>query len=391
MTVGRVQSGLQLELVSAWNDPDDPTVWSGTISGLKRELRGLGVLAGYRDATPWTPAVRALRYWLRRTGRFSASWPLAPEMRMLTAASSALARMRHADGVTGWVLPVGAIGRPVRRPFVTWCELAPLQLAACHPEHTASLGYPEVSGRALAAVLRQQTQIYKSAYACLVVSRWAGEALVRDHGINAGKVKVVGAGRNVDVTSSVERDWSVPRFLFAGNGWRRKNGGAVVRAFLRLREQEPGAELHLVGDHPTIDCDGVIGHGRLSFAVPDERVQLERLLRAATCFVMPSWIEPFGIVYVEAAAAGLPSIATTVGGTSTSVGPGGVCVEPDDEAALLAAMRRLSEPGIARELGSIAHSRAPSFTWRACAERVVRAFSPEAADRAGLADFLPGP
>jgi glycosyltransferase involved in cell wall biosynthesis len=389
LTGAAAQSGVpRLELVSAWNDPRDATVWSGTLAGLMQELRGLGALAGYRDATPWSPAVRAVRRWLGRTGRLSASWPLEPEMRLLTAASSAVTRMRAAGPVDGWVLPVGAIGRPVRRPFVTWCEMAPGQIAACHPRHTRAFGYPDVSRRNLSAVLRQQARLYKSAHACLVVSRWAADGLVSELAIDPRKVKVVGAGRNVHVTPPGDRDWSVPRFLFVGNSWERKNGEAVLLAFARLREDVPGAELHLVGEHPRICTEGVVAHGRLSFAVPDERRALERLFQRATCFVMPSWIEPFGIVYVEAASAGLPSIGTTVGGTGTSVGRGGLLVEPGDGAALLAAMRRLSEPAVARELGMVAQSRAASFTWRACAERVVRAFAPAAADRIGLAGFL---
>jgi glycosyltransferase involved in cell wall biosynthesis len=221
-----------------------------------------------------------------------------------------------------------------------------------------------------------------------VVSRWAADALVNAHGIDARKVHVSGAGRNLQTAPPPNRDWSVPRFLFVGNNWQRKNGEAVVRAFAALQEELPVAELHLVGDHPRIDRDGVVSHDRLSFTVPEERRELERLFQRATCFVMPSWIEPFGIVYTEAGAAGLPSIGTTAGGTSTSVGEGGVLVDPRDVVALLAAMRKLADPGVARELGAVAQERAASFTWRACAERVVRAFDPQTADRAGLADFL---
>jgi glycosyltransferase involved in cell wall biosynthesis len=381
---------LRLEVVSAWNDPEDATVWSGTIAGLLRELRELGALAGYRDTTPWPLALRALRHWLRRTGRLSSTWTLEPEMRLLTAFSSTVARARGGGRVDGAVLPVGAIGRPVRRPFVTWSEMAPSQIAAAHPQHTGVFGYPDVSSRNLGAVLRQQLRLYQSAQSCLVVSHWAGRALVRDHGVDPGKVKVVGAGRNIDQAAPPERDWSVPRFLFVGNSWQRKNGDAVLRAFARLRREAPNAELHLVGEHPRTSEEGVVSHGRLSFTVAEERRRLQRLFASATCFVMPSWIEPFGIVYVEAAAAGVPSIGTTVGGTATSVGEGGVLIEPGDDPALLGTMRRLSDPLTAREMGARARSRAASFTWRACAERVVRAFRPLAADRLGLADFLPG-
>lgn len=378
----------QLEVVSAWNDPDDLTVWSGTISGLIRELRGLGALAGYRDATPPRLPSQAARTWLRWTGRLSPLWTLEPEMRVLTAASSTLARRRATAGADGALLPLGAIGRPVPRPFVTWSEMTPAQIAACHPDHTDAFGYPGISRRALAAVLRQQLKVYRAASACLMVSSWAARSLIADHGIDPGKVKVVGAGRNLELDPPADRDWSVPRFLLVGNSWERKNGDAVLRAFARLRDRHPAAELHLVGQHPRSESDGVIGHGRLSFANADERPRLEQLFRRATCFVMPSKIEPFGIVYAEAAGAGIPSIATTAGGTDTSVGAGGLRVDPGDDAGLLSAMRRVAEGDVARELGAVAHARASAFTWRACAERVVRAFAPARADECGLAKFL---
>ena len=379
-----------LRLVSAWNDPHDARVWSGTVANLLEELEALGALHSYQDATPPSWVVRPVRSWLSRTGRLSASWTLTPEMRGVTGLTSAWARRRQPEGIDGWLLPLGSTGRAARSPYVTWCDMSPTQIAASHPGHSASFGYPEVPDRTLAAVLRSQEAVLRGAHACLAVSAWTARSLVADHGIHPSKVKVVGAGRNLCVTAPPDRDWSTPRFLFAANSWSRKNGDRVVEAFRRLLSEAPGAELHLAGQHPAVDVEGVHGHGPLSFTVPAERERLEQLFRQATCLVMPSWIEPFGIVYVEAAQAGIPSIATSVGGTGTSVGPGGVLVDPADGDGLLDAMRRLSRPEVARQLGDRARARAALFTWRACAERVVRAFAPEVADAEGLAGYLPG-
>ena len=168
-------------------------------------------------------------------------------------------------------------------------------------------------------------------------------------------MKVVGYGRNIDVAAPVERDWHTPRYLFVGKDWDRKNGAAVVRAFRRLRRDIPEAELHLEGLHPPVDEEGVTGHGRLNFDSPEGNAQLRSLFARATCFVVPSKIEPFGIVYIEAAAAGLPSIGTSVGGTATSIGDGGITVDPRDDAALYEAMCRLADPETARSLGAVAY------------------------------------
>lgn len=382
--------GVRFQVVSAWNDPADRTVWSGTVASLIQELGNLGVLdePGYRDVTPWPPAIRGARSWLQRTHRMSAAWVISPEMRMVTRASAWWQRRRGGSAGVVSLLPLGSVGRPVGHPYATWCDMAPAQISSAAPEHAASFGYSGVSPRDLRAVLRDQVGVLRRADRCLAVSHWAAASLVGDHGIPGARVHVVGAGRNVSPEVSGGRDWGTPRFLFVGNSWERKNGPALVRAFAQVRTRWPQAELHLVGRHPAVSADGVTGHGQLSFARADERERLEELFRRATCLVVPSLIEPFGIVYVEAGTAGLPSIGTTVGGAATAIGPGGVLVDPHDGAGLFEAMARLTVPEEARRLGRAAREHSRAFTWRACAERVVRAFAPDFADRAGLASFL---
>ena len=76
-------------------------------------------------------------------------------------------------------------------------------------------------------------------------------------------------------------------------------------------------------------------------------------LACADCFVAPSTDEPFGLVYLEAMACGLPVIGTLSGGPPSFVNvvagePDGWLVPPDDEAALAAAMVRAVDDPDAR-------------------------------------------
>src|SRR5205807_2223930 len=123
-------------------------------------------------------------------------------------------------------------------------------------------------------------------------------------------------------------------------------------AFVRLREFVPDAVLNVVGHHPPLDVEGVAGHGPLSVFVPAECEQVASLFHESTCLVVPSFVEPFGIIYVEAANAGLPSIGTSVGGTADSIGDGGLLVDPEDQDGLFEAMRAVAEADTARELGA---------------------------------------
>ncbi len=238
---------------------------------------------------------------------------------------------------------------------------------------------------------RQQEQIrrrYERASACTFMSHWAARSAIEDYRVPASKVHVVGAGRNHEPPCR-ERDWSRPRALFVGGDWERKNGPAVLRGFARVRERWPEARLDVVGGHPPLDSlAGVRAHGALSLARPAEREQVEELFAQATFFVMPSLYEPAGIVYAEAQAAGLASIATTSGGSRTIVGDAGIVLDPRDEDAIAAAMLELAEPATAARMGALALARAPRFTWQAVAERLLRALAPAGVDLDGLAQFL---
>jgi glycosyltransferase involved in cell wall biosynthesis len=81
---------------------------------------------------------------------------------------------------------------------------------------------------------------------------------------------------------------------------------------------------------------------------------------AADLFVLPSRHEPFGLVFLEAAAHGLPSIGTRVGGIPEIVldGVTGLLVKPADPGALADAIVRLSTDDELRlRLGEAARAR----------------------------------
>ena len=86
---------------------------------------------------------------------------------------------------------------------------------------------------------------------------------------------------------------------------------------------------------------------RVSFLGATDRPLTASLFRGAAVFVLPSRHEPFGIVVLEALAAGTPVVATDVGGVSEflPVGSHARLVEPGDAASLAAAIRAILELG----------------------------------------------
>lgn len=140
-----------------------------------------------------------------------------------------------------------------------------------------------------------------------------------------------------------------PIVVFAGRLVREKGADVLVRAFARVRSRLPGARLLLAGDGPQREAlNALVSDLGLSDAVrmPGHitRAEMERRFAPAWVQVVPSrWVEPFGVVAVEAMMRGTAVIATFAGGLSEIVRDGrtGLLVPPGDVDRLAGALLRL--------------------------------------------------
>jgi glycosyltransferase involved in cell wall biosynthesis len=128
----------------------------------------------------------------------------------------------------------------------------------------------------------------------------------------------------------------------------------------------------------TANCDV-----RFLGALPDE--QIRDIYGAADVFCLTGVadisgrVEGFGLVYLEAAACGLPSVATAIGGVPEAVlaNETGILVAPSAD-AIAHAITELAEDDNARSIlaaGASAHARA--LSWRRCAAKTYRLAGPE--------------
>jgi glycogen synthase len=381
--------------VAFTGDPLNPTTWSGTPLGLSRGLEGRGLEVVGLNVEPG-PALDFVTKNLVASLRLHRTWRGSPKAtirfaRAVARASPELAVIRtwigqraleRAGNLDGVVQIGTGYSFDTRAPIVVFCDITVVQ--------AVELRYPEwgvLSRRAVKARIDRQRRAYEQALACCGTTRWACNSIVHDYGISPEKVFAVGVGRNHD-PGPAPRDWSVPRFIWIGTDWYGKNGDAVLRAFERLRREQPSARLDFIGNHPPLRKDGVTGHGPLRLNEPAHRTRMAELLHASTCFVLPSRYEAAAIAYVEAGGAGLPCIGTTVGGARELIGDAGRLVDPADEDALFEAMLELSDPETAARLGALAVARAPLYTWQAVAERILRALQMPLRETASFAGFL---
>jgi len=149
----------------------------------------------------------------------------------------------------------------------------------------------------------------------------------------------------------------------------------------------PDARLTVVGDGPDRDrleriatCLGIDARVQFAGEVDDERLRL--LYTTAGVFALPGRVrlqpapegEGFGLVFLEAAAAGLPVVAGRAGGAVDAVVDlhTGFLVDPEDSEAVAARLVELLEdPDLARRLGDMGRARvAKEFSFERFAERL---------------------
>lgn len=156
-------------------------------------------------------------------------------------------------------------------------------------------------------------------------------------------------------------------FLYAGRLDAEKGLDVLLHAFTAV----PG-ELVIVGSGTEEDRLRALASDHVRFAGPVDRDELVPLYADADVFVLPSRSEPWGMVLNEAAAAGLPLVATEEVGAARDLiedGVNGFVVPAGDEDALAEALRRLAvDPAFRAAAGKRSRELAGRFTPEAWAE-----------------------
>jgi UDP-glucose:(heptosyl)LPS alpha-1,3-glucosyltransferase len=161
--------------------------------------------------------------------------------------------------------------------------------------------------------------------------------------------------------------------VFVGGDWERKGLDLAIEGLARASLRS-GIDLRLwvVGQgnrrrHEQIARrSGILS--RVKFF--GRRRDTERFYAAADMFVLPTLYESFSLVAFEAAASGLPIIATSVNGIEELLGDdqAGIVVERTPEAVAAAVERLARDAGERARLGAEARRRASKYTWERSAE-----------------------
>lgn len=169
---------------------------------------------------------------------------------------------------------------------------------------------------------------------------------------------------------------------FAGRLVYEKGVQDILHALPGLRERHPGLRLVVAGDGPyRSELQDQVRALRLEPAVSFTGFlngELISVMASTDAMIVPSRYEPFGMVALEAAAAGVPVAAAATGGLKEIVEPGrtGMTFPPGDATALANAVSRLlgNAEASRRMVRTARHMVAVRYAWDPVAARTVRVY-----------------
>ena len=217
-------------------------------------------------------------------------------------------------------------------------------------------------------------------------SRYSADVARAEYGVPASRLAVVPeaidvVGWRARFARAGQRPRAGPVVLCVARQYPRKRIGDLLYAAAWLRSRIPAARIRIVGRGPEwallVRLHGALGLGeRVALLGDISRERLAEEYANADCFCLPSVQEGFGIVFLEAMAAGLPVVACRAAAVPEVVldGQTGVLVPPRDPEALARALADLlRRPERARELGEAGRRRAAELTPTLIAERFLDA------------------
>jgi UDP-glucose:(heptosyl)LPS alpha-1,3-glucosyltransferase len=171
-------------------------------------------------------------------------------------------------------------------------------------------------------------------------------------------------------------------WLFAGSGWRRKGLDIALESLARTTGSEH--QLWIAGR----DAPGPWRRRAHNLAVADrvrflgERNDLDKIYAAADALLLPTRYDGFGLVCLEAAAAGRPVVVSDRAGAAELFGDCGKVIEGGDVPdAYAAAMDELGDRHLRDELGAKALEMARGHNWSRYVQRLRELYSTIVASR----------
>jgi glycosyltransferase involved in cell wall biosynthesis len=315
-----------------------------------------------------------------RVRRVSTANKYRYQVQMRTVLALELARHSHVlvNGLEEYVRPIAAL---MARRYVlkvvgdtVWevarnAGMTALDIDAFQLDGEARARFAPALDARQAYLEQASIVVTPSEYLRGMVTRW---------GVDATRVVTVPNGFDMPpvTAQAATRLEGALKVLFVG---RLTNWKGVETLLLALRGL-PGVEATIAGDGPCFPSLTALSRqldltSRVTFLGRQSHDAIRGLMAASHVLVLTSLYEGLSHTLIEAAACGVPCIASSCGGNPEFVldGTTGLLVEPENVSQLQAALDRLNlDELLRRDLGSAARERASRFSMAETTRRIAR-------------------
>ncbi len=299
-------------------DPWNPKTWSGTPYEMVKTYENMGILGRAIDINRGqsllskvidaTYYLLGLRVYQRKVVSLRGR-----DTRYCKIIASRANRIYNSLPKPDTIITIGDIG-VFKAPYFTFQDLDVDTVIKWRKAKRNTYMFDHYPVKKLLKYRKWEVDIYKNAVGILVASKWVARN-IKSYLDEQEKVHAVGIGHRyspISLTDElVQKRFEKPMILFVGKDGIRKGIDIVIKAIPQVREEIPEIKIELVTDTRALS-DNVKKEAEkelnISLHHDISLKSLKKLYQESSLFVMPSRFEPWGKVFFEAMAHGMPVI-----------------------------------------------------------------------------------
>ncbi|AKB14123.1 Glycosyltransferase involved in cell wall bisynthesis [Methanosarcina thermophila] len=297
----------------------DPKVWSATPYELATTLKKLGLLHNTCNVNPIenqnfiTQYLSKLPYlYFDKKGVYTLRNSIHP--RCYRACEKKALEFYESNPKPDSIITIGHLAIFHKTPYFTLQDLDTNTVLRWRKERKTTYMLDRIPISILEENKKIQQEVYENAAGIFVPSEWIRKSIC-SYISEPQKVFTTGIGHRystVNLTEEILRErFENPVLLFVGKDGIRKGIDAVIEAFQQIKDEFKNMKLRIVTNQESLPKQVKKSINRIpevefySNISPEE---LSDMYMSSSLFVMPSRFEPFGKVFFEAMAFGLPVI-----------------------------------------------------------------------------------
>ncbi len=240
------------------------------------------------------------------------------------------------------------------------------------------------TARILSHLAQRECQNVRNAQMVVVPSEYTKKKVAELYTVPQKHIRIIPLGINLKewqhhLNTTPQKAHRLPTILCVARQYSRKGIGDLIHAFVKVRQKIPEAKLNLVGGGPELEKNQILaqnlGLKQSVYFAGDvlNLTQLTAYYRSADVFCLPSYHETFGIVFLEAMAAGLPIVTYRSAAIPEVVSgnEGVLCTAGKVDQLAENLLTLFFNANLRNEMGKYGLDKVRQFTWQASAKKFL--------------------